>query len=180
MRLSALARRYAAALFQGARGSEAVDSVESDLGLITYSLDEVPRLREMLVHPLIPAARKKEIISEIFNGKVQDITLDFLFLLVDKQREEIVADVEREYVNLANDYRKIATVQVTSAVPLTDGEQAQLREKLGEFTGKTVELELSENPDLIGGLIVQIGDTVIDGSVKGYLASLREKMLGRE
>lgn len=180
MRLSGLARRYAAALFEAAKGPNAVDSVESDLGLITYSLDEVPRLREMLVHPLIPVARKKELVAEIFKGKIQDITLDFLFLLVDKQREEIVTDVETEYVNLANEYRNIATVQVTSAVPLTADEQAQLREKLAKFTGKTVELELSENPELIGGLIVQIGDTVIDGSVKGYLASLREKLLGRE
>jgi F-type H+-transporting ATPase subunit delta len=180
MRLSGLARRYAAALFEAARGSNTVDSVESDLGLITYSLDAAPRLREMLVHPLIPAARKKELVSEIFKGKIQDVTLDFLFLLVDKQREEIVAEVETEYVNLANDYRKIATVQVTSAVPLTADEQAQLREKLGKFTGKTVELELSENLELIGGLIVQIGDTVIDGSVKGYLAGLREKLLGKE
>lgn len=157
-----------------------MDSVESDLGMITYSLDEIPQLGETMVHPLIPAARKKEIISEIFKGKIQDVTLDFLFLLVDKQREEIIADVETEYIRLANEYRQVATVMVTSAVPLTEDEQAKLREKLGQLTGKKVELQLAEDPELVGGLIVQIGDTVIDGSVRGYLASLREKMLGRE
>ncbi len=180
MRLSGLARRYAAALFQAARESNAVDSVESDLGFITYSVDDIPQLHEMLVHPLIPGERKKALISQIFKGKVQDITLDFLFLLVDKQREEIVSDVEREYVNLANEYRSVVTVQVTSAVPLTDDERDALVRKLTEFTGKKAELTLSEDPSLIGGIIVQIGDTVIDGSVRGYLASLREKMLGRE
>jgi len=57
MRLTGLARRYAAALFQAARESNAVDSVESDLGFITYSLDDIPQLQEVLVHPLIPGAR---------------------------------------------------------------------------------------------------------------------------
>jgi len=180
MRLTGLARRYAAALFQAARESNAVDSVESDLGFITYSLDDIPQLQEVLVHPLIPGARKKELISQIFKGKIQDLTLDFLFLLVDKRREEIVPEVEGEYINLANEHRNVVTVQVTSAVPLSQDEQAQLREKLGQFTGKKVELELSEDPQLIGGIVIQIGDTVIDGSVKGYLAGLREKLLGRE
>ena len=116
MRLTGLARRYAGALFEAAKGLNAVDNVESDLGMVTYSLDETPQLGETLTHPLIPADRKKQIISSIFKGKVQDVTLDFLFLLVDKRREEIIPDVESEYVSLANQYRKIVTVAVTSAV----------------------------------------------------------------
>lgn len=180
MRLTGLARRYAGALFQAAKDSGAVDGIESDLGMVTYSLEQVPQLQDVMTHPLIPAARKKQIVSSIFKGKVQDITLDFLFLLVDKQREEIIGDVETEYVNLANEFHNIQTVQVTSAVPLTDDEKAQLRDKLGQFTGKTVELQLAESPDLIGGVIVQIGDTIIDGSVRGNLTALREKLLGRE
>lgn len=180
MRLTGLARRYAGALFEAAKVLNAVDNVESDLGMVTYSLDESPQLGETLTHPLIPSDRKKQIISSIFKGKVQDVTLDFLFLLVDKRREEIIPDVESEYVNLANQYRKIVTVAVTSAVELSDDEQAKLRMKLGELTGKTAELELSVDPALIGGLLVQIGDTVLDGSVRGQLAALREKMLGRE
>lgn len=178
MRQTAIARRYAGALFEAAKSEDAVDRVESDLGLITFSLENTPRLREVMVHPLIPAARKKEIAVEVFDGRVQEVTLHFLELVIDKRREEILADVEPEYVRLANEFRNVVPVTVTSAVPLTADEQSALRKKLEKLTGKMVELGLAEDPELIGGLVVQIGDTVIDGSVRGYLASLREKLLG--
>jgi F-type H+-transporting ATPase subunit delta len=69
-------------------------------------------------------------------------------------------------------------VTVTSAVPLTREEVQALKAKLDKFTGKRTELDLQEDLQLIGGLVVRIGDTVIDGSVRGHLASLREQMLG--
>jgi len=180
MRLSTLARRYAGAIFEAARSADIIDRVESDLGLVTYSLQAMPRLREVLSHPLIPAARKKEIAAEVFAGEVEAVTLDFLDLLIDKRREEIVEDVEREYVRLANEFRGIVPAMASSAVPLTPGERTRLRAKLEEFTGKKIELQVEEDPTLVGGLTVKIGDTVIDGSVKGYLASLKDRLLGKE
>lgn len=177
MRYTALARRYAGALFGAARNADVIDKVESDIGLLAHSLQTMPRLQEALAHPLIPAARKKEIATEVFGGKVQEITLHFLDLLIDKRREELVEDVEQEYVRLANEFRGVVPTLVTSAVPLSDDEKERLQRKLEKFTGKKIELELREDKSLIGGLTVKIGDTVIDGSVKGYLASLREKLL---
>ena len=100
--------------------------------------------------------------------------------MVDKRRESILAEVETEYVRLANDFRNVCIVHVTSAVPLTEDEKTRLTAKLSKATGKTVRLVLAEEPDLVGGLVVQIGDTVKDGSIKGNLASLREKLLGKE
>ena len=180
MRQSAIARRYAGALFQTARDMGAVDAVESDLGLITYTLESNPNLQEVIMHPLIPSSRKKEIVASVFADNVQDVTLDFLYLVIDKRRETILPDVEVEYVALANDYRNVATVQVTTAIALSPDEISLLRAKLESFLGKQVEIQLSEDPQLIGGLVVQIGDTVIDGSVRGYLTSLREKLMGKE
>ncbi len=178
MRMTALARRYAGALFETARQADVIDRVESDLGMITYSLQTMPRLVEVLNHPLISRSRKKEIVSEIFTGKVEAVTLRFLDLVIEKRREEILPEVEPEYVSLANDHRGVVSVAVTSAVPLTSEEVQALKAKLDAFTGKRTDLELSEDPDLIGGLTIRIGDTVIDGSVRGQLASLREKLLG--
>jgi len=180
MRQSALARRYAGALFQAAKEAGEIENVESDLGLVSYSLEANPRLREVLTHPLIPGSRKKEITAEVFAASVQDVTLDFLYLVTDKRREAILPDIEIEYVRFANDYRNVVPVQVTSAVQLSPDEIGLLRGRLERFTGKSVELQFSEDPLIIGGLVIQIGDTVIDGSVKGYLSSLREKLLGRE
>lgn len=180
MRLTALASRYAAALFEAARDSDSVDKVESDLGLITYSLKTMPNLQHVLSHPLIPGDKKKEIAAEIFRGKVEGITLDFLGLLIDKRREDLMEVVEQEYVRFANDFRGVLPAMVTSAIPLTADEQRALSAKLEVFTGKKVELQLSEDASIIGGIVVKIGDTIIDGSVKGYLASLRDRLLGRE
>lgn len=179
MKLTVLAKRYAAALFEAAKASDSIDLVESDLGLVTYSLESVSQLTEVLEQPLIPIERKKEIVRDIFSGRVQELTLNFLGLVIEKRREHILTEVEKEYVKLANDYRGIVLVQVTSALPLTLDEKSALRAKLEAFTGKQVELELHEDPTLIGGLVLRIGDTVIDGSVKGYLESLRNQMLGR-
>jgi len=180
MRLTILTRRYAGALFGAAKDADAIDRVESDLGLIAYSLQTMPRLREVLSHPLIPAGRKKEIVAEVFKSRIQDVTRHFLDLLIDKRREEILEEVEREYVRLANEFRGVMPVSGASAVPLTSEERARLRAGLEEFTGKRVELQLEEDGSLIGGLVLRIGDTVIDGSVRGYLASLKDQLLGRE
>ena len=178
MRASALARRYAGALFETARDANLIDQVESDLGLLTYTLESTPRLKEALTHPLIPAKRKKDIVADLLRDRVQDVTLHFVCLLIDKRRSEVLEDVEQEYVRLANEYQNVQPVMVTSAIPLTPEEAAALRKKLEESTGKTIEPQFSEDPDIIGGLVIQIGDTVIDGSVRGYLQSLRERLLG--
>lgn len=181
MRMTTLARRYAGALFETVRQLDVIDvidMVESDLGLINYSLETMPRLVEVLNHPLIPRERKKAIVSEIFKARVHAVTLRFLELVIDKRREGILSDIEPEYVRLANEWRGIVPVIVTSAVPLTEDAVNALKKKLDTFTGKNADLELQEDPDLIGGLTIRIGDRVIDGSVRGYLVSLREQMLG--
>ena len=178
MRSSTLARRYAGALFQAAKEPDLIDQVESDLGLLTFTLESTPRLIEALTHPLIPAERKKKIVADLFRDKVQGVTLDFLYLLIDKRRSEVLEDVEQEYVRLANEYRNILPVAVTSAIQLTSEEAIALRKKLEESTGKKIELEFAEDSEIIGGLVIQIGDSVIDGSVRGYLQTLRERLLG--
>jgi F-type H+-transporting ATPase subunit delta len=180
MRLTSLARRYAAALFDAAKDADIIDKVESDLGLLTYSLQTMPRLKEMMMHPLIPAARKKHLAAEIFAAEIDTLTLNFLGLLIDKRREAVIEDIESEYVQLADLFRGIIAVTVTSAVTLTHDEQSRLKTKLEGLTGKKVELDLAEDPSIMGGLIVRIGDTVIDGSVTGYLAALKDQLLGRK
>lgn len=180
MRLTSLARRYAGALFTQAKDTDAIDRIESDLGLITYSLQTMPRLSEVLSHPLIPAAQKKKIVAEVFKNEIEPLTLHFVELLIDKRREELLEDTEQEFVKLANESRGVVPATATSAVPLTPEEKTQLRASLEASTGKKIELHTDEDPSLIGGVVVKIGDTIIDGSVSGYLAALKNRLLGRE
>jgi len=180
-----IVRRYASALFAAASKAGAVDQVESDLGLVSYVLfsgDMVPPanrvgLWETLVSPVVPPAKKHEIIDAIFKDKVGDITLAYLKLCVDKRREQVIPETESEYVALANEARGIVRAEVTSAVELSQDQQTRLVAKLSETTGKRIELCGKVDPSLIGGLLVRVGDTVIDGSIRGRLEAIREKLL---
>jgi len=172
-----IVRRYATALFNAARKAGVVDQVESDLGLVSFTVESSPRLRQALESPLVPAERKHGVLDGVFRGKVHEVTLSYLYLLVDKRREEAITATEPVYIELANEARGIVSVNVTTAAPLSKEQEARLKAKLSERTGKTVELAVRVDPSIIGGVSIKIGDTVIDGSIKGQLGTLREKLL---
>ncbi len=181
-----IVRRYASALFAAASKADAVDQVESDLGLVSYTLfggdiispPNKVTLWEALVSPMLPPERKHEILSGVFEGKVSEITLSYLKLCVDKRREEVIPETESEYIALANEARGIIEAEVTSAAELSEDQERRLVAKLSQTTGKQVELAKKVDPALIGGLLVRMGDTVIDGSIRGQLEAIRERLLG--
>jgi len=170
-------RRYAAALFSAARKAGVIDRVESDLGLVSYVLDSSPALADAIESPVIPPEKKHDIIRDIFGGNVHEITLSYLLLLVDKRREEAIRQTEEEYIKFANKARGIVDAEVTTAVHLDESEETRIQAKLNAMTGKQVRLIKTVDPNIIGGVLVRIGDTVIDGSIKGQLAALREQLL---
>lgn len=172
-----IVRRYASALFAAAAKSDVVDRVESDLGLVSYTTQASPELAEALKSPLIPTEKKREVLRDIFGDKVHEITLSYLNLLVDKRREEAISFTEEEFVELANEARGVVTAEVTTAVGLGDEEEARLAAKLARITGLSVNIEKLVDPAIIGGVLVKIGDTVIDGSVRGQLAAIKERLL---
>lgn len=172
-----IVRRYATALFNAASKAGLIDRVESDLGLVSYTFESSPELFESIVSPVVPNKTKREIVRSIFEGKVEAITLDYLYLLIDKHREEAISQTEEIYILLANEARGMTSADVTTAVDLDKTLQAALAAKLSQVTGKKVSLNLAVDPAIIGGVVVKIGDRVIDGSIKGQLAALREMLL---
>ncbi len=180
----AVAGRYAEALYELAsqekvlpRYKSAVDRVEEELKGVEKVINENPDLQKIFYHPQITPADKKEILSKIFGGKVSRLTANFLALLVDRRREAFFRDIVAEYVKLANASRNIAEARVTSAVELTAEEKARLNEVLARLTGKKVKATYTVDPALIGGVVVRIGDKIIDGSIKTRLATLKERLL---
>ncbi len=171
-----IVRRYAAALLAAAQKADIVDRVESDLGLVSYVFETTPKLMQSVSSPVLPARTKKSVIGEIFADKIHEITLNYIYLLIDKRREEAIPLTECEYLALANEARGIIKVQVISAVKLNDDEEARLTEKLKQITGKSVVLEKRVDSDLIGGIKVQVGDNVIDGTIKGHLEELKNRL----
>lgn len=181
MREESVARRYAAAFFNQARAKDKVKETAADLQAIADVLAKHPKLATLMGHPLVTELRKKEVIQAAF-GKagLQPMTLAFLNLLVDKRRIGLLDDIKAEFNRLLRAFHRIASATAISAVPLTKTQVTALEKALEARTGKDIELTTAVDPSLMGGILVRIGDTVLDGTVKGNLERLREQLLTRK
>jgi F-type H+-transporting ATPase subunit delta len=170
-----LAGRYAAALFSAASAKGEEQKVQAELGAAhKLLLDAMPALR----HPRVSPADKKKLLSAQLAGKVGAATLRFLELLVDKKRFELFQMIAANFTRLAADKRGVAKATVRSARPLSAEAQKQIVAHLKSFTGKDIELDAKEAPELIGGVSVKIGDWVLDSSLRGQLRRMRESIHG--
>jgi F-type H+-transporting ATPase subunit delta len=179
MRDDSVARRYARAYFNQSLQEKTLDVASTDLKTVAKTLLEVPSLRGFLNHPLGTEARKKAILAETFGKDVSPASLNFLSLLIDKQRMANFVAVQEEFETLVRANKNVAAATVVSAVPLSKEQVIALEKSLEAKTGQDIELTTSVDPSLMGGLLVRIGDTVYDGSVKGKLDRLRETLLAR-
>ncbi|MBI5630510.1 MAG: ATP synthase F1 subunit delta [Elusimicrobia bacterium] len=168
-----LAWRYAKALFLAACAKGVEGRVQSDLqGSHGALLDILPALR----HPLTPALEKKRRIRQALERKVGDMALSFLELLVDKKRFELLPLIASDLGKLIAEKNNEAKAHVRAARALSAQDQERLKSALRKFTGKNIELEIKEDPEIIGGVVVRLGDWVLDSSFRGQLRSLREAL----
>ncbi|MCL6639524.1 MAG: F0F1 ATP synthase subunit delta [Firmicutes bacterium] len=172
----AVASRYAEALYDIAARENMVDRIEQELKALEAILNENEDLKKVLFHPQITAADKKEFLQKLFTGKISEVTANFLALLVDRRREVFFGDIAAEFVKKANAQRNIVAAQVTSAVAMNDKEKAELDKILARLTGKKVQTSFDVDPSLIGGVVVRIGDKIIDGSIRTRLSALKERL----
>lgn len=170
-------RRYATALFQTAQKQNSLDAVQKDLALILQLMEQTPALRNMWESPLLPGGRKRDLIDRLFANSVDKLTLSFLRLLVDKRREEILETVEREMRDLADAAHHLVRAEAIFAIAPTPAEQSDLQRSLEQRTGEQVNLTVQVDPAILGGVVVRMQDTIIDGSVRGTLERLREQLL---
>lgn len=168
-----LSGRYAAALFTAAVSKGEEQKVQADLGSAhKLLLDSLPALR----HPRISAADKKKLLKTQLEGKVGASTARFLDLLVEKKRFDLFVMIASQYGKLALEKRGVAKAVVRTASPLSPEQQKTLAAKLKLFAGKDIELDVKEDPELIGGVSVKIGDWVLDSSLRGQLRRMRESI----
>jgi len=168
------ARRYAKALFNAALKADQVDSAGTGLAEITAAADSTPQLMNVLRHPLISRSRKTEILRSLFESSVTPLVEHFLFLLVEKDRAGMIDSVNAEFIRLVDEYRGIANAEAVTAVAMTDSERDALQQQLQTATGKTIRLTTRVNEEILGGLIVRVGDRMVDGSVATQLLRMRE------
>lgn len=177
---SSVARRYAQAMFTVADRQKRAVILRNELQSVVDALGQTPQMKAILDQPLLTEERKKAAIDTMFGKTFSKDTIGFLKLLVDKRRIDLLPEVNEEFSRLVRTQQNIEFATAISAVPLTPQETQALERTLEARTGKDIELKTEVDPALMGGVLVRIGDTVLDGSVRGNLERLREHLLARK
>jgi F-type H+-transporting ATPase subunit delta len=170
---------YAGALFEAARERSELEEVLSDLGEFVSALHESEELRLFFYGGQVPERQKRRAIDGLTEGMKTSST-NFLKVLVDNGREEILEEVLGRYEQLVKEHLGRIEVGVTTAVELSPEQTGRLKERLERtLEGKEVVLETDVDPSLVGGAVFRFGGRMMDGSIRGRLESLREGMLER-
>ena len=177
--MRAIAQRYASALVEVAIEGKMAETTKKELGEFLHLLQESADLRNFLASPSVPRTSKHEVIKKLVKRLGADETLrNFLFVITDNRRMQLLPEIHREFVSQLHDRLGIAEAQVLSAQELSEQERSELRKTLEHLTGKKVEAQYHLDPKLIGGAVVRIGSTVYNGSVREQLERMRQKLTG--
>ncbi len=179
MRDSTIARNYAEtliALAVKAGDREGWGQLVQD---IANAIKSDIRLRRFLESPRISEQEKSAVLAKAFGDKVPPVFLRFLQILVTKRRQMLVPAIASEYHDILDQSEKRVHANVTVAQQPGDGEEAKIAEQLGRVLGKKVVTHVNVNPAILGGIIVKVGDTVMDGSLRRRLHRLRWQITRR-
>lgn len=177
MSVSIVAKRYARAFFDLALEKGVLPDAENDISGIAELLRDQPDFAAFVENPVIPAEQQTQALQALFANKLRAETLEFLHFLVAKNRLNALQGICRAFAILGREHHNILEVTVTSAIALTPEQVERIREKLRQRYGKTIELSLEEDPALIGGFQIQVGDQVLDSSVATKLETFRRNVL---
>ncbi len=165
---------YAEALFGVARAEGTLGEVEDELFRFSQTLQGSDELREALTDPAIPVSRRQQIVEDLLGGKASPTTVALVSMVVGTGRARELPAIIRELVEMSAAEANKAVAEVRSAIALSDDQVERLAKALGEATGRQVTVKLVVDPSVLGGLVAQVGDTVIDGSVRSRLDRLRK------
>jgi F-type H+-transporting ATPase subunit delta len=170
-----LARRYAKGLFAAAREEQVLDRVEQELRVLTPILS-APREMRLMNSPCINSDEKRRMIEKALGAGCSTAIMNLLVTLAERRRMKAFPELARAFRGLLDAHRGIVRVKARLAAQTTEAALAGMKAKLASTLGKDVEVEPEVDPSLIGGATIVMNDTILDGSVKGALERLRERM----
>jgi F-type H+-transporting ATPase subunit delta len=170
-----LGQVYSRALFESAVESGALDEIQQQLGIWADALGENKDLQTFFFSPRFSSAEKKDAIRKIIDGGNERF-LNFLELLAERHRLPATFRIRRSFDELWREEHKLLPVEVTSAVELDESLVRSIGDRIEERTGRKVELTSRVDPDIIGGLVLRVGNRVLDASVQGRLQRLRKQI----
>ena len=177
MRDTTIARNYAQALLALARKAGDTTAWGTMIGDVADALERDASLRHFLETPRIDVAKKNEILGKAFQDRMPRLFVRFLQQLVKNRRQMLIPHIALAYRDLLDEVENRVHARVTLAQQPTDAETAAIAQQLGRTLGKTVVPHVAVNPAILGGVIVRVGDRVMDGSVRKRLATLRHQLI---
>lgn len=175
--LAAVAKQYAEAIMELAAESGADKTVLDNLKAVNQVVSATSELEVVLRHPAVNAQEKKQLVISIFGGKVHELTLRLLEMLTDRRRLELLPHIEREAGDIWRTKQNIVAGTLVFAEKPDAKTLQEIKDRLQKQLGKTLELSEKEDKSLIGGYLLQLGDQVIDGSLKGRLQQIEKVLL---
>ncbi len=170
-----LAQVYARSLFEVAREQNKLDVLREQLGQFADAMKQNRELELFFFSPYFSTKEKQEGLEKLLDGADEQL-MNFLKLLIENHRMPVIYRLRREYERLWEQENRLLPVVLTSAVELDEQTVKDLGERIGQRTGNTVELTTRVEPDIIGGIVVRVGNSILDASIRNRLEQLRTQV----
>ena len=177
MSIEIVADKYSSAMFELAQEQNKLDLMEEQLGYVASVMDEQPELSSFLENPTVTEDAKIKLIGKIFESSLDKVALHFIYVMIKRGRDCYIKQTIAAFIKKSREARGILEATVTVAEPITADIEASVQAKLREVTGKDVILSVRQDPSIMGGIIIQVGDKRIDGSVSRRLQELEKSLL---
>lgn len=177
MKQSSIAERYAKTLYLAAEKVGNLDSVLQDYHTLVDLFDKHEDFQHFLVNPTVKLKRKQEFLTNVLSKHLQELSLNFISLLVRKNRLHYLMHIAKSFIELVQKQRGIKLATVYSSIALNESQINKLKEHFEKVSGSTFDLQNRIDSTLLGGFKIQIDDTVIDWSIKNKLQSLKKELL---
>lgn len=170
-----IAQVWARALFEVAKEHDLLDEVRDQLGEFVDALDENRELAVFFFSPYFSTEEKKDGLHRAVTG-ADSVLMNFLEALIERHRMPVIYRIRTRYEEMWEEERDLLPVSVTSAVPLDESTVSHIGERIGEQTKRTVELSSNVDPDILGGIVLRVGNVILDASIRNRLEQLRKQV----
>ena len=177
---SAIAVRYAKAFFATAKEKDLLETLKTDIELVFNVCNESADFILLLESPIVKTSKKAQLITAIFKGKINELTLSFLLLIAKNKREVHIPGICRNFLGLTRKDQNIKSALLTTASEINSESIKKIEELLGEELNATIELSTNIKPEIIGGLLLRLDDKQLDASVATQLKKIKQKLLESE
>lgn len=172
-----ISKTYGEALFELATEENKLDTLFEEVKEISEILDENPELGKLFLHPRITKEEKVSVMESIFKGRISDELTGFLDLVLQKERYRELQAILQYFIDKVKEEKGIGIAYVTTAMELKDAQKRQVVKRLLETTGyREMEMHYSVDKTVIGGMIIRIGDRVVDSTVRTKLETLKKQL----